>query len=63
MVKKLQAKELSVDKGTYMIYANPGMGKTYALGFLPGKTLVLVSMALHPLWRNILTKKISKFGD
>lgn len=59
MVKKLQAKELSVDKGTYMIYANPGMGKTYALGFLPGKTLVLdvdgssSTLAKHPNKENI----------
>lgn len=59
MVKKQQAKELSVDKGTYMIYANPGMGKTYALGFLPGKTLVLdvdgssSTLAKHPNKENI----------
>lgn len=28
-------------KGTYLLYANPGMGKTTTAKFLPGKTLVL----------------------
>lgn len=54
MVKKINASELSVEKGTYMLYANPGVGKTYSLGFLPGKTLVIdvdgssSTLAKHP---------------
>lgn len=59
MVKKIKAEDLSVEKGTYMIYANPGMGKTYSLGFLPGKSLVLdvdgssSTLAKHPNKENI----------
>lgn len=59
MVKKSQASELNVNKGTYMIYANPGVGKTYSLGFLPGKTLVLdidgssSTLSKHPNKENI----------
>lgn len=59
MVKKMQASELRTDKGTYMLYANPGVGKTYALGYLPGKTLVLdidgssSTLANHPNVQNI----------
>ena len=41
MVKVIDGSELSNGNSTYMIYANPGMGKTYTLGFLPGKTLIL----------------------
>lgn len=36
-----KAKDIRETKGTYLIYAPPGMGKTTALKFLPGKTLVL----------------------
>ncbi|UBX37861.1 AAA family ATPase [Enterococcus lactis] len=59
MVKKIKAEDLSVEKGTYMIYANPGMGKTYSLGFLPGKSLILdvdgssSTLAKHPNKENI----------
>lgn len=35
------AKDLGEKKGTYLLYAAPGMGKTSTLRFLPGKTLVL----------------------
>lgn len=59
MVKKINAENLSVKSGTYMIYANPGLGKTYSLGFLPGKTLILdvdgssSTLAKHPNKQNI----------
>ena len=35
------AKDIKATKGTYLIYGPPGMGKTTALKYLPGKTLVL----------------------
>ena len=35
------AADIQTDKGTYLIYAPPGMGKTTAIKYLPGKTLVL----------------------
>lgn len=35
------AADIKTDKGTYLIYAPPGMGKTTAIKYLPGKTLVL----------------------
>lgn len=35
------AKDLETGKGTYLIYASPGMGKTSSIKYLPGKTLVL----------------------
>lgn len=63
-MKKIKAEDLSVDKGTYMIYANPGMGKTYALGYLPGKTLVLdidnssSTLASHSNRKNIEVWKL-----
>lgn len=45
------ATEITRDKGTYLIYGPPGMGKTTALKYLPGKTLVLdvdrTSKVLH----------------
>jgi len=59
MVKKKKATEITKDKSTYMIYANPGMGKTYALGSLPGKTLILdidhssSTLSRHPNAENI----------
>lgn len=59
MVKKTKAEDLSVKNGTYMIYANPGVGKTYSLGYLPGKTLVLdvdgssSTLKRHPNKQNI----------
>lgn len=50
---------------TYLIYANPGVGKTYSLGFLPGKTLVIdvdsssTSLKKHPNAANIDILKIN----
>ncbi|HZK02174.1 MAG TPA: AAA family ATPase [Anaerovoracaceae bacterium] len=42
MLNIKKATEIKVTKGTYLIYSSPGMGKTTALKFLPGKkTLVL----------------------
>lgn len=35
------AKTIKKKKGTYLIYAQPGMGKTSAIKSFPGKTLVL----------------------
>ena len=35
------AADIKATKGTYLIYGPPGMGKTTALKYLPGKTLVL----------------------
>lgn len=35
------AANIQTDKGTYLIYAPPGMGKTTSIKYLPGKTLVL----------------------
>lgn len=63
-MRKIKAESLSVDKATYMIYANPGMGKTYALGYLPGKTLVLdvdnssSTLANHPNKNNVEVWKL-----
>lgn len=36
-----KATDISNDYGTYLIYANPGVGKTSAIKHLPGKTLVI----------------------
>lgn len=61
----VQATELKDDSHTYLIYANPGMGKTYALGFLPGKTLVIdvdgssSTLKKHPNAKNIYIHKIN----
>lgn len=60
-----KATELTNDFHTYLIYANPGMGKTYALGFLPGKTLVIdvdgssSTLKKHPNAENIDIIKIN----
>ena len=35
------AVNITEDKSTYLIYAAPGMGKTTAIKYLPGKTLVI----------------------
>lgn len=35
------ASELQHKKGTYLIYGIPGMGKTSAIKFIPGKTLLI----------------------
>ena len=37
----ISAKNIQSKKGTYLIYAPPGMGKTTAIKSFPGKTLVL----------------------
>lgn len=58
-MKKYKAKELPKNSTTYLIYGNPGLGKTYSLGFLPGKTLVLdidqgsSTLSKHPNADNI----------
>lgn len=59
MVKKHNAAEIKPEKATYLLYANPGFGKTYALGYLPGKTLILdidqssSTLSNHPNKENI----------
>lgn len=35
------AENIQIDKATYLIYAAPGMGKTTALKYFPGKTLII----------------------
>lgn len=40
-MKIKNATEIIRDKGTYLVYGPPGMGKTTALKYLPGETLVL----------------------
>jgi len=35
------ATEITLDNATFLIYGNPGVGKTTALKYLPGKTLLL----------------------
>lgn len=58
-MKKYNATEINKSKATYLIYANPGMGKTYSVGFLPGKTLILdvdhssSTLKNHPNAKNI----------
>lgn len=39
-MKITNAKDISKDTSTYLLYANPGTGKTTTLKFLPGRTLV-----------------------
>lgn len=41
MLNITNAADIKTTKGTYLIYGPPGMGKTTALKYLPGKTLVL----------------------
>lgn len=59
MVKKQNAADIQSEKATYLLYANPGVGKTYALGYLPGKTLLLdidqssSTLSKHPNKENI----------
>lgn len=40
-MKIKKATEINHDQATYLIYAQPGMGKTTALKYIPGKTLVI----------------------
>lgn len=60
-----KATDITADKATYLIYANPGMGKTYSLGYLPGKTLVIdvdgssSTLKKHPNAENIDILKIN----
>lgn len=35
------AKDIETDKGTYLVYGAPGMGKTSLVKYLPGRSLVL----------------------
>lgn len=37
----IKAEEIQNQKGTYLIYAPPGMGKTTSAKYFPGKTLIL----------------------
>ncbi|NMK55670.1 AAA family ATPase [Staphylococcus capitis] len=47
------AKEITTDKSTYLIYAKPGTGKTHTLNFLTGKTLYInVDKSERPLKGN-----------
>lgn len=47
------AKDITLDKSTYLIYAKPGTGKTHTLNYLPGKTLYLnVDKSERPLKGN-----------
>lgn len=41
VLKTINAEDIQTDLGTYLIYGPPGMGKTSAIKYLPGKTLVL----------------------
>lgn len=41
MLNITSAKDIQTDHATYLIYGPPGMGKTSAIKYLPGKTLVL----------------------
>lgn len=58
-MKIKKASEITNRKSTYIIYANPGMGKTYSIGYFPGKTLVIdidhssKTLAKHPNAENI----------
>ncbi|PTF68561.1 AAA family ATPase [Staphylococcus chromogenes] len=48
-----RAKDITVDKSTYLIYGKPGSGKTHTLNFLEGKTLyVNVDKSERPLKGN-----------
>lgn len=40
-MKISSAESIEVDKATYLIYGTPGLGKTTALKYFPGKTLVI----------------------
>ncbi|EGQ3351199.1 AAA family ATPase [Staphylococcus pseudintermedius] len=47
------AKDITTDKSTYLIYGKPGSGKTHTLNYLPGKTLyVNVDKSERPLKGN-----------
>ncbi|HDT9086084.1 TPA: AAA family ATPase [Staphylococcus pseudintermedius] len=47
------AKDITIDKSTYLIYGKPGSGKTHTLNYLPGKTLyVNVDKSERPLQGN-----------
>lgn len=60
----VSALDLPDDTHTYLIYGNPGTGKTFSLGFLPGKTLVVdidgssSTLKKHPNAKNIHIHKI-----
>lgn len=47
------AKEITEERATYLIYAAPGTGKTHTINFLPGKTLyVAIDKTQYPLKGN-----------
>lgn len=51
MLNIKKAEDIKDSKGTYLVYGNPGMGKTSLVKFLPGKSLLLdvdrTSRVLH----------------
>lgn len=52
-MKITSAKEIEVDKATYLLYAPPGTGKTHTLNFLEGKTLyIAIDKTQYPLKGN-----------
>lgn len=47
------AKDMTTDNATYLLYAKPGSGKTHTINFLPGKTLYInVDKSERPLKGN-----------
>lgn len=47
------ATEIQSDKGTYLLYAPPGTGKTHTINFLEGKTLyIAIDKTQYPLKGN-----------
>lgn len=58
-MREIKASDLETSNATYLIYANPGVGKTYSIGYLPGKTLLLdidhssSTLIRHPNKENI----------
>lgn len=52
-MEKFNAADLQKDTSTYLLYANPGIGKTYTAHFLEGKTLyVPIDNSSMPLQGN-----------
>lgn len=52
-MKITNAKDISDDRATYLLYAPPGTGKTYTINFLGGKTLyVAIDKTQYPLKGN-----------
>lgn len=52
-MKISNAKDIELDKATYLLYAPPGTGKTHTLNFLEGKTLyIAIDKTQYPLKGN-----------